>query len=131
MSTITTILLVLLYLVIGFAISCMYNAFTNVPMPADMTEEDKNTMFGIILFWPIVIVAFFVKRIIYFLKWAIKSFKKKKKMIEIKPSIYIRPELVVEKEIVFDCDLFLKLYYITMVTGQKYQVSEEHFNSIV
>ena len=44
------VLLIFIYLAIGFTIACVYNALTDCSMPPDMTESEKNVMFGNILF---------------------------------------------------------------------------------
>lgn len=67
-----TILLIILYLVSGFTISCFYNAVTNVPLPSDMTDEQKNMMVLIIVFWPIIFVYWFIKSLFKAIKWLFK-----------------------------------------------------------
>lgn len=66
------ILLIILYLTSGFTISCFYNAITNVPLPSDMTDEQKNMMFLIIVFWPIILIYWFIKRLFKAIKWLFK-----------------------------------------------------------
>lgn len=65
-------ILIILYLVSGFTISCLYNAITNVPLPSDMTDEQKNMMFLIIMFWPIIFIYWLIKRLFKAIKWLFK-----------------------------------------------------------
>jgi len=57
------ILLILLYLVIGFVFACIYCAIHNIPTPPDMSEDDKNMFVLIISFWAILFPVKFIRRL--------------------------------------------------------------------
>ena len=69
------VLLIFIYLAIGFTIACVYNALTDCSMPPDMTESEKNVMFGNILFWPIISIIWFIRRSIKYIKWLFSNEK--------------------------------------------------------
>ena len=66
------VLCLFIYFGIGFSISCFHNAIHDVGLPSEMTEEEKNIMFGITLVWPIYLIFVFIKRFIRFIKWLLK-----------------------------------------------------------
>ena len=57
------ILLILLYLAIGFVFASIYCAVHSVPTPPDMSEEDKNMFALIVAFWIILVPVKFVRRL--------------------------------------------------------------------
>jgi len=67
------ILLILLYLVVGFVFACIYCAIHSVPTPPDMSEEDKNMFVLIVSFWGIIIPIKFVRRLYRAIKFFIKN----------------------------------------------------------
>ncbi len=67
------VLIIVFYFVIGFGISCIYNALHDVPIPPWMTEDQKNDMFAVMTFWPICILYWFFSRFIKTIKWLLKK----------------------------------------------------------
>ena len=57
------ILLILLYLVIGFVFASINCAIHCTPTPPDMSEEDKNMFVLIVAFWAILLPVKFVRRL--------------------------------------------------------------------
>lgn len=57
------ILLILLYLVIGFVFACINCAIHGTPTPPDMSEEDKNMFVLIVAFWVFLLPVKFVRRL--------------------------------------------------------------------
>ena len=57
------IVIILLYLVIGFVFACIYCATHNIPTPPDMSEDDKNMFVLIVAFWGILFPIKFVWRL--------------------------------------------------------------------
>ena len=57
------ILLILLYLVIGFVFACINCAIHNTPTPPDMSEEDKNKFVLIVAFWGVIVPFTFIRRL--------------------------------------------------------------------
>jgi hypothetical protein len=67
------ILLILLYLVIGFVSACINCAIHSTPAPPDMSEEDKNMFVLIVAFWGVIIPIKFVRRLYRAIKFFIKN----------------------------------------------------------
>ena len=67
---------ILFYFLVGFLLSCLYNLFNLVPLPCDMTEDQKRIMFLIVLAWPLMIVFWAVREIVKTVKWGIDKLKK-------------------------------------------------------
>ena len=57
------IVIILLYLVIGFVFACIYCATHNIPTPPDMSEDDKNMFVLIVAFWGVLLPIKFVWRL--------------------------------------------------------------------
>lgn len=70
------VVIILLYCLLGFSIACGYNALYCVPLPYEMSDEDKHRMFIIMLFWPIYLLIVFIKEGISCTKWLITKIKK-------------------------------------------------------
>ncbi len=68
-------LYIVLYFWIGVAIASLYNLMTGCSAPPNMTESEKNVMFGNIVFWPIVTMVWFIKSSIRYIKWLISNGK--------------------------------------------------------
>ena len=67
---------ILFYFLVGFLLSCLYNLFNLVPLPCDMTEDQKRIMFLIVLAWPLMIVFWLIRETVKTVKWGIDKLKK-------------------------------------------------------
>ena len=72
------VFIIILYLLFGLCIACIYNALHAVPFACDMSEEDKHRMFIITCVWPIWLTVVFVKELISCIKWLFNKNKSKK-----------------------------------------------------